>query len=193
MKMYVKFDFNALCKKVLDERLKEQGLKYRLLNFGEVEFYESFTKEQHKIFKKNLEDYGIEIIESQRTALVQKIKDAIVELVFSNEAVSVKASIFIAEKLNHSYGYLSNLFSEVAFTSIENFIILQKIEYAKVLIINNKQSLTEIAHKLNYSSVAHLSTQFKNTTGITPSQFQKIITKRRKAKSLTINSEMLYE
>jgi len=193
MKMYVKFDFNALCKKVLDERLKEQGLKYRLLNFGEVEFYESFTKEQHKIFKKNLEDYGIEIIESQRTALVQKIKDAIVELVFSNEAVSVKASIFIAEKLNHSYGYLSNLFSEVAFTSIENFIILQKIEYAKVLIINNKQSLTEIAHKLNYSSVAHLSTQFKNTTGITPSQFQKIIAKRRKAKSLTINSEMLYE
>lgn len=191
--MYVKFDFNALCKKVLDERLKEQGLKYRLLNFGEVEFYESFTKEQHKIFKKNLEDYGIEIIESQKTALVQKIKDAIVELVFSDEVVSVKASIFIAEKLNHSYGYLSNLFSEVAFTSIENFIILQKIEYAKVLIINNKQSLTEIAHKLNYSSVAHLSTQFKNMTGITPSQFQKIIVKRRKAKSLAINSEMLYE
>jgi AraC-like DNA-binding protein len=193
MKMYVKFDFNALCKKVLDERLKEQGLKYRLLNFGEVEFYESFTKEQHKIFKKNLEDYGIEIIESQKTALVQKIKDAIVELVFSDEVVSVKASIFIAEKLNHSYGYLSNLFSEVAFTSIENFIILQKIEYAKVLIINNKQSLTEIAHKLNYSSVAHLSTQFKNMTGITPSQFQKIIVKRRIAKSLAINSEMLYE
>ncbi|WP_089753803.1 helix-turn-helix domain-containing protein [Chryseobacterium soldanellicola] len=193
MKMYVKFDFNALCKKVLDERLKEQGLKYRLLNFGEVEFYESFTKEQHKIFKKNLEDYGIEIIESQKTALVQKIKDAIVELVFSDQAVSVKASIFIAEKLNHSYGYLSNLFSEVAFTSIENFIILQKIEYAKVLIINNKESLTEIANRLNYSSVAHLSTQFKNTTGITPSQFQKIIGKRRKAKSLAINSEMLYE
>ncbi|SDQ15852.1 transcriptional regulator, AraC family [Chryseobacterium soldanellicola] len=191
--MYVKFDFNALCKKVLDERLKEQGLKYRLLNFGEVEFYESFTKEQHKIFKKNLEDYGIEIIESQKTALVQKIKDAIVELVFSDQAVSVKASIFIAEKLNHSYGYLSNLFSEVAFTSIENFIILQKIEYAKVLIINNKESLTEIANRLNYSSVAHLSTQFKNTTGITPSQFQKIIGKRRKAKSLAINSEMLYE
>ena len=191
--MYVKFDFNALCKKVLDERLKEQGLKYRLLNFGEVEFYESFTKEQHKIFKKNLEDYGIEIIESQKTALVQKIKDAIVELVFSDEAVSVKASIFIAEKLNHSYGYLSNLFSEVAFTSIENFIILQKIEYAKVLIINNKQSLTEIAHKLKYSSVAHLSTQFKNMTGITPSQFQKIVAMRRKAKNLATNSKMLYE
>lgn len=188
MKMYVKFDFNALCKKVLDEKLKEQGLKYRLLNFGEVEFYESFTKEQHTIFKKNLEDYGIEIIESQKIALVQKIKDAIVELVFSNEMVPVKASIYIAEKLNHSYGYLSNLFSEVTFTSIENFLILQKIEYTKELIIGNKHSLTEIAHKLNYSSVAHLSTQFKNTTGVTPSQFHKIIMKRRKAQSTLVNS-----
>ncbi|MFP3593213.1 helix-turn-helix domain-containing protein [Chryseobacterium sp. SIMBA_038] len=193
MKMYVKFDFNALCKKILDEKLKEHGLKYRLLNFGEVEFYESLTQEQHTIFKKNLEDYGIEIIESQRTALVQKIKDAIVELVFSEEMIPVKASIYIAEKLNHSYGYLSNLFSEVSFTSIENFIILQKIEYAKELIINNKQSLTEIAHKLNYSSVAHLSTQFKNMTGVTPSQFQKIIVKRRKAQSLISNTRMQYE
>ncbi|WP_142719538.1 helix-turn-helix domain-containing protein [Chryseobacterium rhizoplanae] len=193
MKMYVKFDFNALCKKVLDEKLKEHGLKYRLLNFGEVEFYEPLTKEQHSLFKQNLEDYGIEIIESQKTALVQKIKDAIVELVFSDEIILVKASIYISEKLNHSYGYLSNLFSEVAYTSIENFIILQKIEHAKALIIRNKQSLTEIAHKLNYSSVAHLSTQFKNTTGITPSQFQKIIGKRRRAQSTVINPKMQYE
>ncbi|MGL6126435.1 helix-turn-helix domain-containing protein, partial [Chryseobacterium artocarpi] len=127
------------------------------------------------------------------TALVQKIKDAIVELVFSDEIIPVKASIYISEKLNHSYGYLSNLFSEVAFTSIENFIILQKIEHAKALIIRNKQSLTEIAHKLNYSSVAHLSTQFKNTTGITPSQFQKIVGKRRRAQSTVTNPKMQYE
>lgn len=191
--MYVKFDFNALCKKILDEKLKEHGLKYRLLNFGEVEFYESLTQEQHSIFKKNLEDYGIEIIESQRTALIQKIKDAIVELVFSEETIQVKASIYIAEKLNHSYGYLSNLFSEVTYTSIENFIMLQKIEYAKELIISNKQSLTEIALKLNYSSVAHLSTQFKNMTGVTPSQFQKIIIKRRKSQSMIMNTRVQYE
>ncbi|UZT97204.1 helix-turn-helix transcriptional regulator [Chryseobacterium fluminis] len=193
MKMYVKFDFNALCKKILDEKLKEHGLKYRLLNFGEVEFYETLTQEQHKTFKKNLEDYGIEIIENQRSTLVQKIKDIIVKLVFSEEVIPVKASIYIAEKLNHSYGYLSNLFSEVTHTSIENFIILQKIEHAKELIIGNKQSLTEIAHKLNYSSVAHLSTQFKNTTGITPSQFHRIVMKKRKAKSLMITSQMNYE
>lgn len=186
--MYVKFDFNALCKKVLDEKLKEHGIKYRLLNFGEVEFYESITQEQHSIFKKNLEDYGIEIIESQKVALAQKIKDAIGELIFADEIVPVKASIYLSEKLKHSYGYLSNLFSEVTFTSIENFIIIQKIERAKELIISNKNSLTEIAMKLNYSSVAHLSTQFKNTTGVTPSQFLKIISKRRKLQNSLPNS-----
>ncbi|WP_312902461.1 AraC family transcriptional regulator [Chryseobacterium taichungense] len=180
MKMYVKFDFNTLCRKVLEEKLKDQGIKYRVLNFGEVELYESLTDEQCKAFKENLEDYGIEIIESQKTALVQKIKDAISELVGSDDIIPVKASIYIAERLNHSYGYLSTLFSEVANTSIENFIIIQKIEYAKDLILNSRQNLTEIAQKLNYSSVAHLSTQFKNTTGITPSQFQKIVAMRRK-------------
>lgn len=177
--MYVKFDFNALCRKVLDEKLKEYGLKYRMLDFGEVEFYEDFTEEQHTVFKKRLQDYGIEIIESQKIALVQKIKDAIVELVFSESNISVKASIYIAEKLNHSYGYLSNLFSEITYTSIENFIIIQKIEYAKELMISNKYSLTEISLILNYSSVAHLSSQFKNITGLTPSLFLKIISKRK--------------
>ncbi|MFC3160888.1 transcriptional regulator, AraC family [Chryseobacterium arachidis] len=180
MKMYVKFDFNTLCQRILDEKLKQHGLKYRLLNFGEVEFYEALTQNQHEEFKKNLEEYGIEIIQSQKDALVQKIKDTIVKLVFSNDIIPVKASIHIAKALNHSYGYLSSLFSEATFTSIENFIIIQKIEYAKELLIGKRLSLTEIAHKLNYSSVSHLSSQFKNTTGITPSQFQKIMLLRRK-------------
>ncbi len=182
--MYVKFDFNTLCRKVLEEKLREQGLKYRMLNMGEVEIYESLTQDQQQSFKENLEEYGIEIIENHKTALVQKIKDTITEFVFSDEIIPVKASIYIAEKLNHSYGYLSNLFSEIAFTSIENFIIIQKIEYAKELILSKKQNLTEIAYRLNYSSVAHLSTQFKNTTGMTPSQFQKIVAMRRKIQHL---------
>lgn len=180
--MYVKFDFNALCRKVLDEKLQEYGVKYQMLDFGEVEFYEDFTQEQHLVFKKRLQDYGIEIIESQKIALVQKIKDAIVELVFSQDNISVKASIYIAEKLNHSYGYLSNMFSEITYTSIENFIIIQKIEYAKELMMSNKYSLTEISLRLNYSSVAHLSSQFKNITGLTPSLFLKIIGKRKSLK-----------
>ena len=123
------------------------------------------------------------MVENQKSVLVQKIKDTINELVTSEEPLNVKSSVFIAEKLNHSYGYLSNLFSDVTYTSIENYIIIQKIELAKQLIISNQLSLTEIAYRLNYSSVAHLSTQFKNTTGITPSAFQRIITKRRELSS----------
>ncbi|WBV59947.1 AraC family transcriptional regulator [Chryseobacterium camelliae] len=189
MKMYVKFDFNALCRKVLDEKLKEYGLKYRMLDFGEVELYEDFTQEQHLVLKKKLQDYGIEIIESQKIALVQKIKDAIVGLVFTENNISIKASIYIAEKLNHSYGYLSNLFSEITYTSIENFIIIQKIEYAKELMMSNKYSLTEISLRLNYSSVAHLSSQFKNITGLTPSQFLKIIGKRKNLKEVELSTK----
>lgn len=179
MKMYFKFDFNAICNKVLEEKLNENNIKYKILNFGEVEFLEVIPKQTLKKLTENLNDYHIHIIENQKTALVQKIKDAILEMIYSENNVSVKASVYLSEKLNHSYGYLSNLFSEVTYTSIENFIILQKIEYAKQLIVNNQLTLTEIAYQLNYSSVAHLSTQFKNTTGITPSQFQKIMKKRR--------------
>jgi len=109
-------------------------------------------------------------------------------MVFNEDsAVNVKSSVYIAEKLGHSYGYLSNLFSEVTYTSIENFIIIQKIEYTKQLIVSNQLSLTEIAFKLNYSSVAHLSSQFKNTTGITPSAFQRIIKKRREITTKNLN------
>jgi AraC-like DNA-binding protein len=100
-------------------------------------------------------------------------------MVNSEEPLSVKSSVYLTEKLSLSYGYLSNLFSEVTYTSIENFIMIQKIELAKNLILNNQLTLTEIAYKLNYSSVAHLSTQFKKITGITPSAFQRIIAKRR--------------
>lgn len=179
MKLYVKFDFNIICKKVLEDKLTKYNLKYRILSFGEVEILENIDKEIFKQLTKELNEYGIDIIENQKTALVQKIKDTIVEMVFKEDAPNVKSSVYLAEKLNHSYGYLSNLFSDVTYTSIENYIIIQKIEYTKQLIANNKLSLTEIAFKLNYSSVAHLSTQFKNVTGITPSAFQRIITKRR--------------
>lgn len=179
MKIFVKFDFNAICSKVLEEQLQHTGLKYRVRNFGEVEFLEPPTNEKQAELAKNLSPYGIEIIENQKTVLVQKIKDTIINMVRSGENIQVKASIYISEKLGHSYGYISNVFSEVTYTSIENFIILQKIEYAKQLLILENLSLTDVANQLNYSSVAHLSTQFKNTTGITPSQFQKIIGKRR--------------
>ena len=179
MKIFVKFDFNTICNKILEEKLEETGLKYKIRGFGEVEFLEKFSAKDQDDLSEKIRDYGMEIIENQKTVLVQKIKDTIVDMVRSEETIHVKASVYLAEKLGHSYGYISNIFSEVTYTSIENFIILQKIEYSKQLLISEGFSLTDVANRFNYSSVAHLSTQFKNTTGITPSQFQKIVNKRR--------------
>lgn len=179
MKIFIKFDFNAVCRKVLEEKLIKHNIKYRILGFGEVDVLEKVDTAAFLALTEELKEYGIDIIENQKSVLVQKIKDAIIEMIHSPELVNVKSSVYLAEKLSHSYGYLSNLFSDVTYTSIENYIILQKIEYAKQLIVSSDLSLTEIAFQLNYSSVAHLSTQFKNVTGITPSAFQRIIAKRR--------------
>lgn len=179
MKAFLKFDFPVLTKKVLEEKLAEFDCKFAVIGYGEIEFLENIPDEKLEKITILLNEFGIEVIENQKSILVQKIKDTIVEMVHSPEPLSVKSSVYLTEKLNHSYGYLSNLFSEVTYTSIENFIIIQKIELAKQLIINNQLTLTEIAFQLNYSSVAHLSTQFKNSTGITPSAFQRIIAKRK--------------
>lgn len=180
MKIFIKFDFTRICTRVIDEKLAGLGIKYRMLNFGEIEFLEEVPNDKLKAFDAILKEYGIEKIENQKVILVQKIKDTIIDMVLnSDDAINVKSSVYLSEKLGHSYGYLSNLFSEVTYTSVENFIILQRIEHAKSLMINTDLSLTEIAYRLQYSSVAHLSTQFKNTTGITPTTFQRIISKRR--------------
>ena len=183
MKVYLKFDFNKIAKIVIEQQLALFKIKYKTISFGEIEILEPVTDEHYSDFQNAINTFGIEIVENQKSILVQKIKDAIVEMVHSPEIVNVKSSVYLSEKLNHSYGYISNLFSEVTYTSIENFIIIQKIELTKKLIMSNELSLTEIAYQLNYSSVAHLSTQFKNTTGITPSAFQRIITKRREIAS----------
>lgn len=179
MKLYLKFDYNTILKNYLDSLTKENNIKYRTIGFGEIELLETLSEEKLNDFSNHLKENGIEIVENQKSIFVQKVKDAIIEMVMDSENVAVKSSVYLAEKLNYNYSYISNVFSEVTYTSIENFIIMQKIELAKQLIISNELTLTEIAYKLNYSSVAHLSTQFKNTTGITPSAFQRIISKRR--------------
>ena len=180
MKLFVKFDVARICTKVIEDKLNELNIKYAMVNFGEIEFLEKVTDDKLKLLNHTFKEYGIEKIENQKVILVQKIKDAIVDMVFTEGIIiNVKSSVYLSEKLGHSYGYLSNLFSEVTYTSIENFLILQKIERTKSLISKTDLSLTEIAFMLNYSSVAHLSTQFKNTTGITPTTFQRILTKRR--------------
>lgn len=179
MKLYLKFDFNTIAKIHLENLLKDSNVKYKTIGFGEIELLETLSDEKMLEINQQLNSNGIEIVENQKSIFVQKIKEVILEMVQNPETITVKSSVYLSEKLNYNYSYISNLFSEITYTSIENFIIIQKIELAKQLIIANELTLTEIAYKLNYSSVAHLSTQFKNTTGITPSAFQRIIAKRK--------------
>lgn len=179
MKIFLKFDFNTVAKIHLDNLLLNSNVDYKTISFGEIEILSKLSPDEKTDLINTLNQNGIEIIENQKTVFVQKIKDAIIEMVHSEQNITVKSSVFLAKKLDHSYGYISNVFSEITYTSIENFIILQKIEIAKQLLTVTELNLTEIAFKLNYSSVAHLSTQFKNTTGITPSVFQRIISKRK--------------
>src|SRR5690606_40642312 len=103
MKIYLKFDFNTICRKVLEDRLNDKNIKYRILSFGEVEFLDQISKEEQKALFGELNEYGIEIIENQKSALVQKIKDTIVDMVFSERDVNVKASVYLAEKRSEEH------------------------------------------------------------------------------------------
>jgi AraC-like DNA-binding protein len=184
MNLYIKYDIPATCKKVLQDILDNHNLDYSLKSFWEVELKETLSESELSELSSGLNNYGIQIVESHKSILIQKIKDAIIEMVYMEDKLPIsKTSSYLADKLKHRYGYISNLFSEVTYTSIENFIILQKIERAKHLLITNELTITEIAWKLNYSSVAHLSNQFKNVTGLTPSMFQRIINRRRTARA----------
>ena len=179
MKIHLKFDYALLTKKIIQEKLTDLGYKFSIIGFGEFNFLEKVPSAKMEELTTVFKEYGIDIVENQKSVLVQKIKDTIIEMVHTEKPLNIKSSVYIADKLNLSYAYLSNVFSEVTYTSIENFIIIQKIELTKNLMINSSMNLTEISIQLNYSSVAHLSTQFKHTTGMTPSAFQKIIQKRR--------------
>ncbi|MEB8328882.1 AraC family transcriptional regulator [Flavobacteriaceae bacterium KMM 6897] len=180
MKLNVKYDYSTICKIVLQEQLTSLSVPYRLHGHGEIEFERPLNEDQKNKLRTSLAFYGIEIIEDQKSALVHRIKETINNMMHHHEkARNYKVSSYLSETLNYSYVYLSNVFSEVTYSSIENYVILKKIDHAKSLIISNNCTLTEIAYQLNYSSVAHLSYQFKKTTGLTPSAFQKIIQKRR--------------
>jgi AraC-like DNA-binding protein len=167
------------CKMLVKSELDKLELHYRVVELGEVEIEENITAGQLDQLKTALLKSGLELMEDKKAMLIEKIKNVIVEMVhYENEFPKTKNSEFISRKLNHNYTYLANLFSEATGTTIEHYIIIHKIERAKELIIYDELSLTEIAWKLNYSSVAHLSNQFKKVTGLTPSFFKKLKTKR---------------
>ena len=154
-------------------------LHYSVVDLGEVEIMEELAAEQQRELKMALLQSGLELMEDKKSMLIEKIKNIVVEMIhYSDEPPLFNFSAFLSEKLNYDYNYLSNLFSEVKGTTIEHFIISHKIEKAKELLIYDELTLTQIAEKLHYSNVAHLSNQFKKVTGLTPTFFKKMKNKR---------------
>lgn len=163
------------CKLLVKEMLENVGMKYFRVDLGMVELLESITPEQLKQFSKQIQLSGLELIEDKRSVIIEKVKNIIVEMIhYSDELPKVKFSVFISEKTGYEYNYLSGIFADVMATTIEHYIIAHRIERVKELLLYDELTLTEISYKLNYSSVAHLSNQFKKITGLTPSYFKKM-------------------
>ncbi len=180
MKIYIKYMVSNRCKMIVKEELKNLGLHYITVGLGEVEIMEETTQEQIRQLQKALLMSGLEVMDDKKAILIEKVQNVIIEMVHYNEELpKTNFSDYLSEKLHYDYTYLANLFSETKGITIEHFIILHKIERVKELIIYDELNLSEIAWKLHYSSVAHLSHQFKKITGLTPSFFKSLKLKKR--------------
>lgn len=190
MKVYVKNMACESCKIVVKEALEELNLSPVHVDLGEIEIKEALSNKEKIQLNGIIRKAGLELLEHKQGILIEKIRKVIVSYVYqSDDKPTIKFSVLLSKKLNHSYSYLANFFSEVEATTIEQYIISLKIERIKELIIFGEDNLTEIAYKLHYSSVAHLSNQFKKETGLTPSHFKALKEKRR----ITIQSIWLHE
>lgn len=168
------------CKVFVREALLEMDITTLKVELGEIETKEDVTDDEKRELNKKIKEVGLELLEKKQGVLIEKIRQIMIDYVYkSDEKPNVKFSVLLSEELNLSYTYLANFFSEVEATTIEQFIIALKIERIKELIIFGEDNFSEIAHKLHYSSVAHLSTQFKKATGLTPSHFKSLKEKRR--------------
>jgi AraC-like DNA-binding protein len=167
------------CKMMVKEELKKLGLRYIIVDLGLVEILEDITNRQREQLKTNLQKSGLELLDDKKSILIEKIKNVITEMIHhSDELPILNYSDFISKKLNYDYTYLSNIFSEVKGITIQQFIIINKIERVKELLLYDELNLTQISYKLHYSSVAHLSNQFKKVTGLSPSFFKHLKKKR---------------
>jgi len=167
------------CKLAVNDVFKKQGLHLTNIKLGEIEILEPVSDDKCVKLKKALQDFGFELIEDKRDILIERIKNTIIEMVHhSDTSIKINFSDYLSQNLNHNYTYLANIFSKTQGVSIEQFIISHKIERVKELILYDELNITEIAYKMNYSSVAHLSCQFKKYTGLTPSYFKKLKMRR---------------
>jgi AraC-like DNA-binding protein len=179
MKLLIKNMVSLRCKMIVKSELEKLGLHFTIVELGEVEIKEKLSVKKTGKLQAVLAKSGLELLEDKKSMLIEKIKNIIVEMIhYSDEPPTLNFSAYLSEKLHYDYNYISTLFSEVKGTTIEHYIIAHKIERAKELLIYNELTLTEIAYKLHYSSVAHLSNQFKKVTGLTPSFFKNMKHKR---------------
>jgi AraC family transcriptional regulator len=182
-KVYIKNMVCDRCKHAVKQSLDEFGIGYTNIQLGEVDLTTPPVGEQFEKFSKKISDLGFEIIEDKTARIVSSIKNAVIEFVRdpSTNARKLKFSSYLADKLNKDYNYISNLFSHLEGTTIEQYLIHQKIERVKELLVYDELNLSEVAHQLGYSSVQHLSNQFKKVTGLTPTHFKQLGDKKRTA------------
>ncbi len=182
MKIYIKNMVSNTCKFVVKDALNKLNLHFIIINLGEVEIMENISKSQREQLKVSLQRMGLELMNDKKTILIEKVKDTIVEMIhYTDNMIKVNFSDYLSEKLNYDYTYLSNLFSEVQGINIQNFVLLLKVERVKELITYDELTISEIAYKMNYSSVAHLSNQFKKVTGFSPTYYKHLRERRRNA------------
>jgi len=163
------------CKLIVQQELEKLGIPYLSVELGMVETKDSISEQQQTNLNLSLKRVGLEILEDKRSILIDKIKSVIIEMVhYHEELPKSNYSDYISEKLGYDYTYLSNIFSEVKGITIQQFIIIHKIERVKEMLLYDELNLTEISYRLNYSSVSHLSNQFKKITGLTPSYYKRI-------------------
>jgi AraC-like DNA-binding protein len=180
MKLYIKFMVSERCKTAVKAELNTLGLRYAVVELGMVDVLEGITADQRELFKNNLLKSGLELLDDKKSILIERIKNVITDMVHHlHEQPQMNYSDYISAKLGYDYTYLSNIFSEVKGITIQQFIILNKIERVKELLLYDELNLTEIAYNLHYSSVSHLSNQFKKITGLTPSFFKQLKHKRK--------------
>jgi len=175
MKIYIKYMVSYRCKLVVMAALDSIGVYYNTVELGVVKVANELTEEQHHQLTSILMKSGLEVMDSKKAIIIEKIKNTVIELVhYSDELPRVNFSDHLSKELGYNYTYLANLFSQTTGLTIEHYIIIQKIERIKELLLYDELNIAEISYKLNYSSAAHLSSQFKKITGLTPSYFKKI-------------------
>lgn len=182
LKLFIKYMVSNRCKLAVKDELNKLGLHFIVVDLGEVEIMEDITEEQKEQLKRGLGSSGLELMDDKRAVLIEKVKNVITQMIHDSEELpKVNYSDYISGKLDYDYKYLSNLFSEVKGITIQQFIIIHKIEKVKELLFYDELNLTEISYRMHYSSVAHLSNQFRKVTGLTPSAYKNLKEKKRNA------------